>query len=293
MAFTISPNCQQNVIAQAVAPGITVQLEEYLLEPSDGLEVYNYSSEHTLSLALPDSCRPPCWTRFEGDRQYLRQRDLQYDPPEVGRHTYASKPPPASRWTSCYFDPLIFEERTGLTGEWENDRLQACHTIDGPMMLEAMRQLSRELTAPGFASTIAIESLANLMMVEIARHFQSRAAIEPPSTGRLSQRNVKRIEEYLRDNSGRGLTIQHLANLCGLNADHLRRTFRCTTGQSLGSYVEQVKISKAKAMLAERNMTIKQIAYQLGFAAPSGFCVAFRRATGETPKTYQLRSYQQ
>ena len=100
MAFTISTNCRQDVIAQAVAPGITVQLEEYRLELSEGLEVCHSSSEHILSLALPESYRPPCWTRFEGDRQYLRQRDLLYDPPEVRRHTYASKPPPASRWTS-------------------------------------------------------------------------------------------------------------------------------------------------------------------------------------------------
>jgi AraC family transcriptional regulator len=68
----------------------------------------------------------------------------------------------------------------------------------------------------------------------------------------------------------------------------LTRGFRMSRNRSIGDHVAQCRIDNAKQMLATEQ-SIKAIAYTLGFASPSSFSVAFRRATGETPSQFRQR----
>jgi AraC family transcriptional regulator len=53
--------------------------------------------------------------------------------------------------------------------------------------------------------------------------------------------------------------------------------------------VERCRVEHARRLLAA-DQSVKAIAYSLGFASPSGFCFAFRRATGETPREFRQRA---
>ena len=46
-------------------------------------------------------------------------------------------------------------------------------------------------------------------------------------------------------------------------------------------------LERAYALLAQSTIPVKQIAARLGFATPSSFTLAFRRATGTTPACYR------
>ena len=86
------------------------------------------------------------------------------------------------------------------------------------------------------------------------------------------------------------LTVESLALRCGFSARHLSRIFRKTTGKTLGDFVAEVRIDRAKRRLADRDGLIKEIAYDCGFRSQSAFAHAFRRATGETPQQYRQNS---
>jgi len=289
---TISPNIRQQVVAQLTAPSMTVQLEECSLEPGS-VEFRTCYRQHVLTLVHSHSPHSKIWTRFDDSQDYVLHRNLGklvFDPPDVQRHVYMPEPPAHQRSVSCYFDSAFFTQSTGLSSNWGPDSLSACVRIDGPLMMDAMQQLSREISAPGFASDILVDSIGRLLTVEIARYFHS---LPPPrSSGyrRLPDLYIDRIHDYLNDIHGQKITIGLLAKLCDLSADHLRRAFRESTGKSIGAYVEEIRISKAKSLLDEHRMSIKQIAHYMGFANTNSFYVAFRRATGETPKAYKLKS---
>src|SRR3546814_7646747 len=58
-------------------------------------------------------------------------------------------------------------------------------------------------------------------------------------------------------------------------------------------FAAERRIARAKALLAERSSSergpaIKEIAYRCGFETAAAFSVAFRRATGVTPRQYRL-----
>ncbi len=83
-------------------------------------------------------------------------------------------------------------------------------------------------------------------------------------------------------------TLAELAALCGLSVRQLTRGFRASRGCSIGEYLESSRVAHARRLLAA-GQSVKSIAYALGFASPSGFCFAFRRATAETPREFRQR----
>src|SRR5687767_10662933 len=98
-------------------------------------------------------------------------------------------------------------------------------------MMESMRQLFREMTTPGFASEILIDSVGRLLMVEIARHFRSLSSTRDAHGKRLAQRHLDRIYEYVDGTYGRGVTVEELAYACSLSSDYLRHAFKDSTGE--------------------------------------------------------------
>ncbi|WP_408641132.1 helix-turn-helix domain-containing protein [Flavisphingomonas formosensis] len=68
-----------------------------------------------------------------------------------------------------------------------------------------------------------------------------------------------------------------------------RRTWRAITiglfrqifGVSVHRYVEQQRVKRARELLANTDLMLKQIAHQLGLSGASSFCSAFKRATGK------------
>jgi AraC family transcriptional regulator len=66
----------------------------------------------------------------------------------------------------------------------------------------------------------------------------------------------------------------------------LTRGFRASRGCTIGEYAARNEIDRAKELLTAGE-SIKVIAASLGFASPSSFTYAFRRATGQTPAQFR------
>jgi AraC family transcriptional regulator len=95
------------------------------------------------------------------------------------------------------------------------------------------------------------------------------------------------IEERLREVRSPP-TLTELAELCGLSIRQLTRGFRASRGCSIGDYIARTRMDNAKRLLGQGE-SIKSIAFSMGFGSPSGFCYAFRRATGSTPRQFRTQ----
>jgi AraC family transcriptional regulator len=98
------------------------------------------------------------------------------------------------------------------------------------------------------------------------------------------------LRAYIDASSQRRVTLAELARACGMSVAYLCRCFKSTTGRTVHAYVEEVRLARAKVLLRETALPLKQIAYELGFSSGSGFSIAFRRATGATPLSYRDRN---
>lgn len=82
-------------------------------------------------------------------------------------------------------------------------------------------------------------------------------------------------------------TLAELASRCALSISRLSHLFRAQTGLTVGRFRRDCRFAEAKKMLAVTDMSIKQIAYTLGYRHSSSFVRAFQRCAGISPSEYR------
>jgi len=163
--------------------------------------------------------------------------------------------------------------------------LSQCLHIWTESIRTPLRRIAEELRKPGFASPLIVEGLSLVILGELSRLLQSPRP-NLGSTGGLASWRLNLIEEMVRAERG-APSLTEIAAACRMSTRHLMRAFRKETGVTLGAYVEQVTIERAKRLLRETQSPIAAIAADTGFATPAGFSAAFRRATGQTPRGFR------
>jgi AraC family transcriptional regulator len=168
---------------------------------------------------------------------------------------------------------------------WTDRRLEASLDIRSLNIQNLMLRLGEEARHPGFASHMLAEQIAAQMAIELFRYGNTITDTTRP-TG-LAPWQLRIIDERISEERA-APTLAELASLCNLSVRQLARGFRASRGSLIGEYVAQSQIDYAKRLLTT-DEPIKSIAYSLGFASPSSFSHAFRRATGLTPREFRQR----
>lgn len=95
------------------------------------------------------------------------------------------------------------------------------------------------------------------------------------------------INLYIDQNMASGLNHSAMAASLHCSVGHLRKRFRSIYGISLGDYISTLRLQKAKALLMQSRLMIKEIAYECGFSNNSSFNRFFIRAVGQSPLEYR------
>jgi AraC-like DNA-binding protein len=114
-------------------------------------------------------------------------------------------------------------------------------------------------------------------------------AIQPaPAPRRVPERKreVLAAREHLAANLERPVPLEELAGVTGLSSGHLVRTFRNVLGLPPHAYQNQLRVERAKQLLAH-GLPIAQVAQDTGFTDQSHFHRTFRRFVAATPGQYQ------
>src|SRR6185437_17107367 len=82
--------------------------------------------------------------------------------------------------------------------------------------------------APG--GSLMIESLANILAVQLIRHLFRFRPVAPRTGGVLSRRKLATIIDYIMANLDNRPTLERMAELVHLSPDHFARQFKAATG---------------------------------------------------------------
>lgn len=124
--------------------------------------------------------------------------------------------------------------------------------------------------------------LLECLSIALTTPSNHRSSLEPHGAGL-----VKRITEFL-DISVEDLpSLEQIASQFGVSKRHLTRTFSEVTGQSILSYVQEVRVERAKELLRHTRLSMIEIAERVGFQSASHFAEIFRRLTQHAPKDWR------
>lgn len=97
-----------------------------------------------------------------------------------------------------------------------------------------------------------------------------------------------RTTEILRREYDNPDILDELPGRVRVSPYHLQRLYKKHTGFTPRSYLQRIRIDRAKALLSENGMNNTEICYAVGFQSLSRFYEAFRRIMGVSPRKYRL-----
>lgn len=124
--------------------------------------------------------------------------------------------------------------------------------------------------------------LRGCILILISR-FIERAALR---TWTKDER-VAQVLTYIHKNIYDDIDIDDLADVACVTKPYLIRLFKRSVQVSPLQYINRKKIEKAELLLLTEDLSIKELAYTLGFGDHSYFIRLFKKITGKTPQEYR------
>jgi len=146
--------------------------------------------------------------------------------------------------------------------------------------------------ADWLASLGPADPLASPLVNVLAKAIMHSPVIngEPIAHRRAGVDWLRPALDRLRCDPAHPATLEEAAQLCHLSPAYFSRQFKRTLGMAYGDYVRTHRLHLAARRLLTSDVTVAELAYDLGFSTPSHFTALFGRRFGVTPRAYRLAS---
>jgi AraC-like DNA-binding protein len=128
---------------------------------------------------------------------------------------------------------------------------------------------------------------------KIDRSETNHTEINRTEINRAEINRTEAIEEvirYINEHIDEVLSLNELSSLVSLSPYYFTRVFKKEVGMPPHEYIIETRINAAKFYLKTTNLTIKEIAMNLGFSNESSFCTTFKKRENLTPSQYRVSS---
>ena len=101
---------------------------------------------------------------------------------------------------------------------------------------------------------------------------------------------VVRAKNYIREHLHEDISLADVAAAAFTSTFYICKLFKRHTALNFTEYVSRIRIERARQLLANPNLRVSEIAYEIGFQSLTHFNRVFRRLVGESPTTYREKS---
>lgn len=98
---------------------------------------------------------------------------------------------------------------------------------------------------------------------------------------------IRSLCSYVKENLEKDLSLVRLAELHHFNPSYLSRFFKQEMGINLSEFIDDCRIRRAKELLQNTDLMIREVALQVGYEAAHSFTRLFKKITGMTPQDYR------
>ena len=152
-----------------------------------------------------------------------------------------------------------------------------------PIVTAAVAAITREAEQQPLGSALYVEAVATQLAVHLFRNYASVKFREPKGKGRLSPAQVRRLTGYIDNRLHEQLNLETLAAVAGVGLWTFTRHFRESFGRTPHAYVIERRINRARRLLAQGGLPIKEVASVCGFADQAHMTRVFQTHLHTTP----------
>lgn len=100
---------------------------------------------------------------------------------------------------------------------------------------------------------------------------------------------VLKVQHRLHTDQGQTLSLAEQAQMAGLETRTFLRRFKKATGMTTGEYIQQLRVSRAKALLQTTTLPFERIAWDVGYSDAGALRKVFQKIVGLPPGEYRHR----
>jgi AraC family transcriptional regulator len=145
----------------------------------------------------------------------------------------------------------------------------------------------RHVLESGKANKAYVDALTNVLAHELSRSAEQVSRNSPVNRGGLATWQMRSVTTHIEEHLAEQISLATLAKIARLSQSHFSRAFKQSFGVSPHEYHVRRRIEKAKALLAERDASVADVGFALGYAYTSSFSVAFRKIVDRSPRAFR------
>ena len=164
----------------------------------------------------------------------------------------------------------------------KSDEIPTYHPLQTTLVL-----ISQELDR-GIGSDILLQKLSDILLYYVIRHWMEKNPTNSPGwISALKDEKILSALEALHRNPSWSWTLDSLGNTLGISRATLANRFKETLGATPMDYLAKLRIEKGKQMLAKKDITLEEVARQVGYSSAFAFSKAYKRIKGFAPKNHR------
>lgn len=177
------------------------------------------------------------------------------------------------------------------TGQKRIARFDIAPDCFDPVVFHLAQALLPMLDLPHQANRLYFDHITLALYAHVATQYGRTARTPLRQNGKLAAWQESRAKEFMRNNLTQSLSLEQIAQECGLSRAHFARNFKNSTGVPVHEWLQCQRIEQAKKLLIGRDQTLAQIALGCGFADQSHFTRVFKNVAGVTPGMWRRSSF--
>jgi LacI family transcriptional regulator len=107
----------------------------------------------------------------------------------------------------------------------------------------------------------------------------------------INHKGVANSLRFIWEHCHEHISVKDLVGVAAMSRRGLHKAFLENLGRTPGQELQRVRIERAKRLLTESDHKIEIVAGMCGFQSANSFCVAFKQATGISPKQFRNASF--
>ncbi|HET6831984.1 MAG TPA: helix-turn-helix domain-containing protein [Solirubrobacterales bacterium] len=134
------------------------------------------------------------------------------------------------------------------------------------------------------------QAVARFLLWEWHREGQAAFQVFDPPTDH-GDAAILTAQRAIAESFAVAAPVEEMARWSGLAPRTFKRRFKLATGHTPISYVQQIRVERAKRLLETCDVPVEEVSWSVGYEDPASFRRLFKRLTGLAPGAYRQRFF--
>lgn len=185
-------------------------------------------------------------------------------------------------------DPESNRESEEILRQMTDNHFVFLHKETPPDMTVEMHMILREIISycrKGIMQKLFVEAKIIKLLILIFEQFNEENTAEDLSKTPFI------IKKFLDENFHRNLKIEEISKILGINETKIRKEFKIHYQKTIIDYISELRMLKAKKLIINKDLMIKEIAIDCGYEYVQNFTRAFKKKFGVSPEKLRTSSF--